>query len=90
MRWLFFASFVVLSSFCLGQVPDYVPVDRSEAWYSMAGNSEDNLGNGNHLIADGEEHGSSGYNEFGILYSLSCFSTDEGFYDTDFLIKFTH
>ena len=54
MRWTFLAPFVVLSSFCFGQVPDYVPVDGLEAWYSMAGNSEDDSGNGNHLIADGE------------------------------------
>ena len=54
MRWIFLAPFVVLSIFCFGQVPDYVPVDGLEAWYSMAGNSEDDSGNGNHLIADGE------------------------------------
>ena len=54
MRWIFLAPFAVLSSFCFGQVPDYVPVDGLEAWYSMAGNSEDDSGNGNHLIADGE------------------------------------
>lgn len=41
------------------------------------------------FITIGEEWGSSAYNDFGILFSLSCFSIDEGFYDTGFLMKFT-
>ncbi|MDA0671328.1 MAG: FISUMP domain-containing protein [Bacteroidetes bacterium] len=53
MRWIFLAPFVVLSSFCLGQVPDYVPQNGLIAWYPFNGNADDESGNGN----DGENLG---------------------------------
>ena len=54
MRWIFLAPFVVLSSLCLGQLPDYVPADGLEAWYAFNGNAEDASDNANHLNAIGE------------------------------------
>ena len=46
------SCFVVLSMGA--QVPGYVNEQGLMAWYSMNGSSEDDSGNGNHLIADGE------------------------------------
>lgn len=46
------SCFAVLSM--SAQVPGYVNEQGLMAWYSMNGSSEDDSGNGNHLIADGE------------------------------------
>ena len=53
MRWIFLAPLVVLSSFCFGQVPDYVSQNGLIAWYPFNGNADDESGNGN----DGENLG---------------------------------
>ena len=46
MRWIFLAPFVVLSSFCFGQVPAYLSTDGLTAWYPMDGDVLDHSGNG--------------------------------------------
>ena len=45
MRWKFLAPFVVLSSFCLGQVPGYVPQDGLVAWYPFNANFYEHFSN---------------------------------------------
>lgn len=44
MRWIFLAPFVMLSSFCFGQVPDYVPQDGLISWHNLDGDAEASFG----------------------------------------------